>query len=144
MSTITTRPLTANLGLEVSGLSGHRFVDSGVAEECLAALTAHGVLVYREAHIDDGDLVAFSRLLGDVVVAPKGGFATYPEVSAVTLDPTQSELAEYRKGTFFWHIDGANDALPQKATLLTAREVADEVVCATRRMMGVNGRRTTG
>src|SRR5207302_6817765 len=38
----------------------------------------------------------------------------------------KSELAEYRKGTFFWHIDGATDAVPQTATLLTAREVADE------------------
>ena len=29
-------------------------------------------------------------------------------------------------GTFFWHIDGANAAVPNKATLLTAKEVSDD------------------
>src|SRR5207244_168356 len=30
------------------------------------------------------------------------------------------------RGNFFWHIDGVHDAVPQKATLLSAREVAEE------------------
>ena len=33
--------------------------------------------------------------------------------------------APYREGNFLWHIDGATDAVPQKATVLTAR-VVDE------------------
>jgi alpha-ketoglutarate-dependent taurine dioxygenase len=41
------------------------------------------------------------------------------------MDPakTNAMLASYRQGNFHWHIDGATDAVPQKATLLTAREV---------------------
>jgi alpha-ketoglutarate-dependent taurine dioxygenase len=119
-------PITSAIGVEVRGLSGGDFVDRGVADECLAALAQHGVVVYRGADIGDGDLVAFSRMLGEVVVAPMGGDATYPEISPITLDPAKSTLADYRRGTFFWHIDGVNDDIPQKATLLAAREVADE------------------
>jgi alpha-ketoglutarate-dependent taurine dioxygenase len=35
-------------------------------------------------------------------------------------------MAAYRQGTFFWHIDGANDLVPNKATLLTARQISDD------------------
>jgi hypothetical protein len=48
-------------------------------------------------------------VLGEVVIAPVGGQAEHPEVSAISLDPAQSALAAYRVGTFSWHIDGAND-----------------------------------
>jgi alpha-ketoglutarate-dependent taurine dioxygenase len=118
--------LTPVLGVEISGVSGREFVDRRRADESLELLQRHSLLVYREANIDDADLVEFSRMLGDVVVAPVGSIDGHPEVSKVTLDPAQSALANYRLGTFHWHLDGANDLVPQKATLLTAREVDDE------------------
>jgi len=114
------------VGIEHTGISGSAFVDPEVATACLRDLVEHGVVVYRDAHVGDDDLVAFSHLLGDVVVAPMGGLTDHPEISPVSLDPARSELAAYRRSTFFWHIDGANDRVPQKATLLAAREVADE------------------
>ncbi len=89
-------------------------------------LARHGVVVYRNADISDPDLVTFSRMLGTVVVAPTGGLPDYPEISPITLDPAKSMLAGYRKSTFFWHIDGLTDEVPQKATLLIAREIADQ------------------
>ncbi|EFC82603.1 TauD/TfdA family dioxygenase [Parafrankia sp. EUN1f] len=122
----TVSPISPEVGVEVAGLRGHQLVDPAAAAECQALLEKHGVVVYRELNIDDADLVAFSRMLGTVVVAPTGGIEGLPEVSKITLDPAESVLAAYRKGTFFWHIDGANDELPQKATLLTARQVSDE------------------
>ena len=113
------------IGIEREGIAGHAFADPAVAASCLEDLRAHGVVVYRGAHVDDADLVAFSRFLGEVVVAPMGGLPEHPEVSPVTLDPSRSELAAFRRSTFFWHIDGANDLVPQKATLLAAREIAE-------------------
>jgi alpha-ketoglutarate-dependent taurine dioxygenase len=83
------------------------------------------VVVYRDANLDDADLVAFSRLLGEVIVAPVGGLPDYPEISPISLDPARSELASYRRGTFYWHIDGVNDEVPQKASFLAARQVAE-------------------
>ncbi|NUU22045.1 MAG: TauD/TfdA family dioxygenase [Streptomycetaceae bacterium] len=123
---VTSTAITPATGIEYTGLHGPDLPDPAVARDLRAALESHGVVVCREAHISDADLVALSRLLGDVVVAPHGGDATHPEVSAITRDPAKSELAAYREGTFFWHIDGANDAVPQKATLLTAHEVAED------------------
>lgn len=122
----TVEELKPLIGVQVSGVRGSELVDRAMADQCLALLDRYGVVVYREVDIADADLVAFSRLLGEVVVAPMGGLPEHPEVSPVTLDPEKSSLAAYRKGTFFWHIDGANDVVPQKATLLTAREVSEE------------------
>lgn len=59
--------MTTKTGIELSRLKGQELVDRKVADECLAALAKHGVVIYRYADIDDADLVAFSRLLGDVV-----------------------------------------------------------------------------
>ncbi|MBL7500979.1 TauD/TfdA family dioxygenase [Frankia sp. CNm7] len=122
----TAIPLSAAVGVEITGLSGAQFVDPGVVADCQAALDTHGVVVYRDAHLEDADLVAFSRLLGDVITAPVGGLTAHPEISPISLDPATSALASYRKGTFFWHIDGVNDELPQRASLLAARQVADD------------------
>ncbi|MBE1536735.1 TauD/TfdA dioxygenase family protein [Actinomadura algeriensis] len=111
-------------GVEVTGASGGRLVDRRAADECRAALDEHGVVVYRELDIGDGDLVAFTRLLGEPLVA-KTSEHRHPEIDTITLDPgkTNAALAAIRRGNFHWHIDGATIDVPQKATLLTAREV---------------------
>lgn len=36
-----------------------------------------------------------------------------------------SDTADYTRGAFFWHIDGANDVYPAKATMLTAKVLSD-------------------
>ena len=123
---VTVTELTPTTGVEISGLSGSRLVDRGVAEDCLAALERCGVVVYREAHIDDEDLVAFSRLLGEVVPLPMGGHPVHQEIQRITRDPSKSPLAAYRESTFFWHIDGTTEQVPNKATLLTARRISDD------------------
>jgi alpha-ketoglutarate-dependent taurine dioxygenase len=116
--------LTPAVGVQITGLSGSDLVDRRAADACLSALEQHGVIVYREMNISDADLVAFSRLLGDVVPNPTGEHE-FPEIATITLDPTKTNavLAWYRQGNFLWHIDGATDEIPQRATLLTARQV---------------------
>ena len=63
-------------------------------------------------------------MLGTLVVQPTGEHE-YPEIQTITMDPTKTSalMASYRQGNFLWHLDGAMDELPQKGTLLTAREV---------------------
>jgi alpha-ketoglutarate-dependent taurine dioxygenase len=101
-------------------------VDRRVADDCLEAIEAHGVVVYRQADVDDDQLVAFSRMLGDVVVVANGALPDHPEVAPVTRDRAKDAMAAYRAGTFFWHIDGTNAAVPDRATLLTAKQVAED------------------
>jgi len=124
--TTRTTPISASIGVEVRGYTSKDFLGTQAADECRRLLFEHGVVVYREAHIVDADLVAFSRMLGEVVVAPVGGHPDYPEISPVTMDPSKSALAGLRRSTIFWHTDGLTDAVPQKATLLTAREIAND------------------
>jgi alpha-ketoglutarate-dependent taurine dioxygenase len=124
--TVTATKITPEIGFEFSGLSGPELVDPDRAAECQAAVEEHGVVIYRRADIEDADLVAFTKMLGTVVVPKMGGVEGTPEVAAISLDPEQSELARYQRSTIFWHIDGAMDSVPQKGTLLTALVVADE------------------
>ena len=119
-------PLSPAIGLEIAGLGAGALVDRTAADECLAAVERHGVVVYRGADLDDDHLVAFTRLLGEVLVVPRGAVEGQPHVSPVTRDRSKDAMAAYRKGTFFWHIDGANDLVPNKLTLLTAQVVVDD------------------
>ena len=123
---VTVTPLTPHVGVEITGLSSADLLDRQAADDCLAALNQHGVVVYRDVHIDDDDLITFSRLLGEVAVVPTGEHER-PEIQTITLDPakTNALLASYRQGNFLWHIDGATEATPQKGTLLAAHEVDD-------------------
>jgi len=123
---VTVTELTPTTGVEITGLSGSHLVDKAVAEEALSALERRGVVIYREADLDDDDLVAFSRLLGQVVPLPMGGHPTHPEIQRITRDPSKSPLAAYRESTFHWHIDGTTSEVPDRATLLTARQISDD------------------
>ncbi|MFN8027433.1 MAG: TauD/TfdA family dioxygenase [Acidimicrobiia bacterium] len=123
---VTTSTLTPYVGIEVRGLKGPDLVDPARAAELLALLGQHGVIVFPQIGIADADLVAFSRLLGEVTPNPTAEHE-FPEIATITLDPakTRELLAWYRQGNFIWHIDGATEALPQKATLLSAQQVDD-------------------
>jgi alpha-ketoglutarate-dependent taurine dioxygenase len=116
--------LTPHVGAEIVGISARDLVDRSAADDCLATLHKYGVVVYRGVHIDDAGLVAFSRMLGEVAVVPTGEHE-FPEIQTITLDPSKTNalLASYRQGNFHWHIDGATQEVPQKGTLLSAREV---------------------
>jgi alpha-ketoglutarate-dependent taurine dioxygenase len=122
---VTTTPIGPTTGVEITGLHGSALVDRGVADDCLAALERYGVVIYRDADVGDDDLVAFSALLGEVVPLAMGGHER-PEIQKITRDASKSRLAAYREATFYWHIDGTTDTVPNKATLLTARQVSDD------------------
>ncbi len=87
----------------------------------MAALEDYGVLVFRQLHIDDDTQVAFSKRLDDV---GKDAPAAPPKIFNVTLDPTKSSTAAYLRGTVYWHIDGAQDDVPSKATTLSAHVIS--------------------
>src|SRR5947209_6417779 len=121
---LPTTPLATHLGAEVANVASPRLLQPTVAIDVLDALNQHGVLVFPRLDMSDSDLVEFSRLLGTVVANPTGEHE-FPEIATITLDPqkTNAMLAWYRQGNFLWHIDGATDEVPQKATLLAARQV---------------------
>jgi len=122
--TSSTRPITPVFGLEITDTTTEHLLTPAGADEAQRTLHGYGVVVYRQLNISDDDLVTLSRLMGTVVLQPTDEH-THPEIQTITLDPakTNALLASFRQGNFHWHIDGATDEVPQKGTLLTAREV---------------------
>jgi alpha-ketoglutarate-dependent taurine dioxygenase len=121
---VTTTEITPSVGVEIVGMAADALLEPQAAADTQQALDRYGVVVYREINISDEQLVSFSRRLGTLVVQPTGEHQ-YPEIQTITLDPSKTNalLASYRQGNFHWHIDGAIDEYPQKATFLTARAV---------------------
>ena len=106
------------LGAELKVDNPGELLDGGVVSQCREALKWRGVLLIRNAHLDDGAQLALSAHFGDLL-APGG-----QKIYHVTLDPSKNPTAEYLKGTFNWHIDDTTSAVPARATMLTARQVA--------------------
>jgi alpha-ketoglutarate-dependent taurine dioxygenase len=113
---VETTALAPHIGVQVTGVDN--LLDEVTIATCLEALKWRGVLLIRGLRLDDGQQVAFSRRLGEVVSQRD------KEIFTVSLDPSVNPLAEILKGTFNWHIDGTYDPVPQKATTLTAKVVA--------------------
>ena len=100
-------------------------LDPAFGPECLEALEHYGVLVFPQIALTDEQQVVFSSHLGRLM--PQGmprADGSRDLVFKVTLDPKKNEAAEYLKGTVHWHIDGATDDVPARATLLSGRRLS--------------------
>ncbi len=123
MTVVTAEKLSATVGAEIVGVDRRLLLeDEALPAWTLEALEDHGVLVFRDLHIDDATQVAFSKRLGRVETFGSGEL---PEIFRVTLDPAKNRAAAYLRGTFDWHIDGCTDDVPIMATLLAAHAVAE-------------------
>ncbi|MBY0286852.1 MAG: TauD/TfdA family dioxygenase [Mycobacteriaceae bacterium] len=128
MSLLTINKLTASVGAEVRGLDADAMAaDDAVGAAVLDALEDNGVLVFPELGLQPEAQVAFCRKLGEIDHSSDGHHPVagiYP----VTLDKSKNASAAYLRATFDWHIDGCtptNDEPPQKATVLSAKQVAE-------------------
>ncbi len=122
---ITVAALGQSLGIEVTGLSGAAVANREGAGRCLRTLEEHGVMVYRHAHLNDDQLAAFSRMLGDVAMVPRGAVRGYREVEPVTWG-SPAGVSDHDPLTWAWRIDGAADMVPGRATLLSAQRISEE------------------
>jgi alpha-ketoglutarate-dependent taurine dioxygenase len=128
MSLLTINKLTASVGAEVIGIDPDRLVaDDMLADAVLDALECNGVLVFPGLNVNPEAQVAFCRRLG-AVDHSSDGHHPVAGIYPITLDPSKNSSAAYLRATFDWHIDGCTpvgDECPQKATLLSAVQVAE-------------------
>jgi alpha-ketoglutarate-dependent taurine dioxygenase len=118
-------PLSPRIGARAE-MSRQELMNPAFAEECLEVLERYGVLVFPRLGLSDEEQVVFSGRLGDII--PQGGKradGSRDPIFKVSLDPEQNEAAEYLKGTIYWHIDGATDDIPARATMLSARRISE-------------------
>jgi alpha-ketoglutarate-dependent taurine dioxygenase len=127
MSTIGTlkvEKLTPTVGAEVLGVDRERLKsDEDLPAAVMGALEENGVLLFRGLDLDDQTQAEFCRKLGDVRLWPENPI---PEIFEISLNPDNPQAKNLDpRGTVNWHMDGLlDDALPVKATVLTARVVA--------------------
>jgi alpha-ketoglutarate-dependent taurine dioxygenase len=127
MSLLTINRLTASVGAEVVGVDPQRLADDEtLGAAVLDALEHNGVLVFPGLGLNPEGQVAFCRRIGQIDHSSDGHHPVagiYP----ITLDKSKNASAAYLRATFVWHIDGCtptNDECPQKATVLSAVQVA--------------------
>jgi alpha-ketoglutarate-dependent taurine dioxygenase len=117
-SKLATVDLTPRIGTEFRTdietlLSGRH------AQQIRETLELRGVVIFKQLGMTKEQQVAFAETLGTVQGKATGG------IMPITLDKKiNAMVAEYLKGSFFWHIDGASDDIPNFAALLTARTLS--------------------
>jgi alpha-ketoglutarate-dependent taurine dioxygenase len=120
-------PTSKTIGAEITGVGSDDLVaDDSIVGSVTEALETNGVLVFRDLDLDPTIQVAFCQKLGELDYSE--GHHSVPGIYRVTRDASKNSSAEYLKGTFHWHIDGCtplHGEPPQKATLLSAKAVAD-------------------
>jgi alpha-ketoglutarate-dependent taurine dioxygenase len=128
MSLLTINKLTASVGAEVTGLDSDVLAtDDALGAAVLEALEDNGVLVFPGLGLEPEAQVAFCRRLG-AIDHSSDGHHPIAGIYPVTLDKSKNSSADYLRATFDWHIDGCtptNDECPQKATVLSAKQVAE-------------------
>jgi alpha-ketoglutarate-dependent taurine dioxygenase len=106
--------LTERIGTEIKAdkavlLSGEH------GEDFRELLEQRGVLVLRDLFLTKDEQRTFARSLGQLQMQGDEG------IFKITIDPKENPGAEYIKGSFFWHIDGASDDVPNFAAVLNAQ-----------------------
>lgn len=121
MTDIEIEPVTAELGVYVRTSADH-LLDDGVAEQCLALLNKHGVLVFAQICASDEVQVEFSsrmgKMQGSILESRTDSNADRMGIYPVTLDPSRAKYLDYIHSNEHWHMDGTKYAIPPKATNL--------------------------
>jgi alpha-ketoglutarate-dependent taurine dioxygenase len=109
--------LTPRIGAEIKA-DRETLLAGSEAKEIRRLLEERGVLIFRNYNFADEEQLAFSKTLGEVLPQGQKG------IMKITLDKNENAGAEYLKGSFYWHIDGASDDVPTLAALLNARRLS--------------------
>ncbi len=86
------------------------------ASDIRELLEQRGVLVFPTINFTDDEQVEFTRTLG--TLAPEMAGET---MYKVTLDTKENALADYLKGSLYWHIDGTMNDVPILASILSSK-----------------------
>lgn len=117
---LQTIDLTPHTGSEIR-ISRDDMLSGKYAPQIREYIRMRGVIVIRDAHLDDQELRDFTCTLGDLRLGTTkkegdGG------LQKVTNDPRQNpEYAYYFFGSQLWHMDGTYDEIPPFASILTPR-----------------------
>jgi taurine dioxygenase len=116
------------LGAEIQGVD-LRAIDSDQFQSIYRAWLDHQVLLFRGQHLNDEDLIVFSRRFGDLDHAPiqesgRRFVDGYPEIYVVSNVIENGEpIGSLGAGEAVWHTDMSYLEDPPKASMLYALEI---------------------
>jgi alpha-ketoglutarate-dependent taurine dioxygenase len=113
--TFTTRDLTPRIATEIRA-DKQTLLSGKYAAKMRELLELRGVLVFPRIDFTDEEQIEFTQTLGTFAPEMRG-----ERVYKVTLDTKVNEMADYLKGSLYWHIDGTMNAVPILASLLSMR-----------------------
>lgn len=113
--TFTSRDLTPRIATEIRA-DKDTLLSGTHAAKIRELLEQRGVLVFPKIGFTDDEQITFTETLGTFAREVRG-----EKVYKVTLDTKVNELADYLKGSFYWHIDGTMSPMPILASLLSSR-----------------------
>src|SRR3954467_5968735 len=126
---LTIKPLTPAVGAEISAIDLSRLSDADFAQ-VERAWNRHGALLFRDQHLIDDDLLAFSRRFGELDPPPvqehgRQSPEGYPDIYVVSnvLDEKGAPIGALGAGEAVWHTDMSYLALPPDASMLYSLEV---------------------
>jgi len=131
---LTCQPLRAKFLAEVSGAPLSGPPDAAAMHEIVDAMDRYGVCVFRATGLSDEAHIRFSRLLGELELAPKALAGKVPRFAqpelfdAGNLDAQGNILVDerrrlYNKGNALWHTDSSFNPHRAAYSLLLAHEV---------------------
>jgi alpha-ketoglutarate-dependent taurine dioxygenase len=113
---LETVDLTPRIGTEIR-IDPAALLSGRHAAAIRRLLEQRGVLVVRGANFDDEQQRASTRTLGEPMTQSDRG-----EVMSISMDRSVNQaVADYQRGTIFWHIDMMNSKVPNLASILTPR-----------------------
>lgn len=123
MPAISAERISEHIGAEVLGVDIERLLaDEDLPGTVMNALETYSVLLFRGLDgIDDATQIAFCQRLGPLVRFRM--FPAQPFVTVISHDPANPN-SQFYKSNDFWHLDGALDEIPAKASIMTGRVLA--------------------
>ena len=131
MSSITVTPMDAALGADVSGVDLSRPVPPDVFAQLRQAWSQHLVLRFRGQRLSDPELLALSRLFGEL--DPPGPnpygkpfLAEFPEINVISNVKVGGEpIGNLGDGEAVWHCDMTYIETPPRAAFLHALKIPE-------------------
>ena len=125
---VTTKPLSASLGLEIRGLDLREVGTRTQFAEVKRLLVEHQVLAFKDQALEPDDLDAFTRLFGepDQHVLREYALDGYPDIFVISNIVENGRPIGSRAEGFAWHTDLCYFEHPAAYTLLYALEVPPE------------------